>query len=95
MEGSTDGAGEARLTVYTTGTCSDCAITKQMLDKRGVPYREVNIEEDDDAAGFVQYVNGGRRSVPTLAVGEDAESLSNFSRARLDAFLDKHALAPS
>lgn len=83
------------LTIYTTGRCGDCVVTKMALDKLDVPYREVDIEEDDAAADFVMSVNGGRRSVPTLMYGGDATSLSSFTRARLDAFLDKHALRPS
>lgn len=80
------------LTIYTTGRCSDCQATKMALDRLGVPYEEVNIEEDPDAAAYVVETNGGRRSVPTLAFGDDAASLSNFDRRRLDAFLDRHDL---
>ena len=86
---------EQTLTVYTTGWCGDCTVTKMALDKLGVSYREVNIENDASAADYVMSVNGGRRSVPTLTYRGDATSLSNFSRARLDAFLDKHALRSS
>ena len=80
------------LTVFTTGWCGDCTVTKMALDKLGVAYREVNIEDDPDAAAYVMSVNDGRRSVPTLTYRGDATSLSDFSRARLDAFLDRHAL---
>ena len=86
---------ERTLTVYTTGWCGDCTVTKMALEKLGVPYREVDIEHDAEAAAYVMAVNDGRRSVPTLTYGDDATSLSNFSRARLDAFLEKHALRPS
>lgn len=86
---------ERTLTVYTTGWCGDCTVTKMALEKLGVPYREVDIEHDAEAAAYVMAVNDGRRSVPTLTYRGDATSLSNFSRARLDAFLEKHALRPS
>lgn len=86
---------DGHLTIYTTTRCGDCVATKRALDMLGVPYREVNIEQDDDAAAFVVSANEGRRSVPTLAYGHDAASLSNFSRKRLDAFLDKHGLRAS
>lgn len=86
---------DGALTVYTTERCGDCVATKRALDMLGVPYHEVNIEHDPAAAAFVLDVNDGRRSVPTLAYGHDAASLSRFSRARLDAFLDKHGLRAS
>lgn len=80
------------LTVFTTPRCGDCRVTKMALDKLGVPYREVDIEQDEAASDYVVRVNGGRRSVPTLMYRGDAANLSRFSRARLDAFLDRHAL---
>lgn len=80
------------LKMYTTTWCGDCRITKTALDRLGVPFEEVNIETDPAAADYVMQVNGGRRSVPTLVYNGDAASLSNFSRAKLDAFLGKHKL---
>jgi mycoredoxin len=35
----------------------------------------------------VMKVNNGKRSVPTLAYNGHAASMSNFSRAKLDAWL--------
>ena len=80
------------LVMYTTSWCGDCVVTKKALAKLAVPYLEVNIEEDPDAAEYVMQVNGGRRSVPTLVYNGDAASLSNFSRAKLDSFLSRHQL---
>ena len=80
------------LVMYTTSWCGDCVVTKKALTKLDVPYLEVNIEEDPDAAEYVMQVNGGRRSVPTLVYNGDAASLSNFSRAKLDTFLSRHQL---
>lgn len=95
MHASTDTKERTPLVVYTTSWCSDCEAVKRTLEKWDVAFEEVNIERDEDAARYVQEVNGGRRSVPTLVAGEAAESFSNFSRARLHAFLEAHALAPS
>ena len=80
------------LVMYTTSWCGDCVVTKKALAKLSVPYLEVNIEQDPDAADYVMQVNGGRRSVPTLVYNGDAASLSNFSRAKLDSFLSRHQL---
>ncbi len=83
------------LVMYTTSWCGDCQVTKRALGKLEVPFTEVNIEEDPEAAAYVMSVNGGRRSVPTLVYNGQAESLSNFSRAKLDGFLTRHQLLNS
>jgi mycoredoxin len=80
------------IRMYSTNWCGDCRVTKRVLDSRGVVFEEINIENDELAAQYVMQVNGGKRSVPTLEFAGDAISLSNFSRARLDAWLEKHGL---
>jgi mycoredoxin len=56
----------ARLTMYTTTWCSYCVRLKRGLEKAGVEFDEVNIENDPAAADFVLSVNGGNATVPTL-----------------------------
>ena len=80
------------ITMYTTNHCGDCLVTKAMLQRLNLPFEEINIELEPEAAEYVMAVNGGRRSVPTLVYNGDAASLSQFSRAKLDAFLTKHGL---
>jgi mycoredoxin len=84
---------DAPLLVYTTTSCGDCVATKRALDARGITYLEVALEGDPAAVAHVEAVNGGRRSVPTLVRGTVAASLSRFSPAKLDAFLDAAGLA--
>ena len=33
----------ARVTVYTTEPCGFCRVAKALLDKRGIPFEEVNL----------------------------------------------------
>ena len=47
------------LTVYSTTWCGYCVRLKKMLDRAGIQYAEVNIEEDPAAAALVENVNGG------------------------------------
>ncbi len=81
------------ITIYTTETCSDCVVTKKHLDRLGLEFEEVDITADASAADFVMSVNGGRRSVPTLVVNGQATSLSRFTRAKFDEFIERHGLA--
>jgi mycoredoxin len=52
--------------MYSTTWCGDCRRAKRVFADFEVPYVEVNIEEDEDAAEMVQSLNNGLRSVPTI-----------------------------
>jgi mycoredoxin len=66
------------LTMYTTNWCGYCVRLKRLLDREGIPYREVNVELDEEAAGYVMSVNGGNRTVPTVTFADGA-ALTNPS----------------
>jgi mycoredoxin len=83
------------IKMYTTSWCGDCQITKNFLTKLNIPFEEINIEESTEAADYVVKVNAGKRSVPTLVYNGEATSLSGFSRAKFEAFLQKHSLQQS
>ena len=56
--------------MYTTTWCGDCKRSKSWLDSRNVQYREINIEEDETALQFVQKINNGMNSVPTIVFSD-------------------------
>lgn len=67
---SVAGTGEADgIRVYSTAWCPDCRHLKRHLDKHGVTYAEVNVEEDEEAMRWLLRRSGGRRVVPSLAAG--------------------------
>lgn len=74
------------LTMYTTSWCGYCARLKRLMDREGIGYREVNIELDEAAAKFVEGVNGGNQTVPTLAF-PDGTALTNPSIQQVKAQL--------
>ena len=56
--------------VYTTDPCSFCSRVKQLLDARGVEYKEINLARD--AAGRTELVQRtGMMSFPQVIVGEE------------------------
>ena len=79
------------LTVYSTTWCGFCRRLKLQMDAAGVTYDEVNIERDPDAAAFVQNVNGGNRTVPTLRFADDT-ALTNPSLAQVTEKLETLAV---
>ncbi|MBV9484440.1 MAG: NrdH-redoxin [Frankiaceae bacterium] len=56
----------SRLTMYTTTWCGYCVRLKRGLERAGIDFDEVNIEEDPQAEEFVLAANGGMATVPTL-----------------------------
>jgi len=54
------------LTMYSTSWCGYCRRLKLQLNEAGIPYREVDIDRDPEAATFVEQANGGNRTVPTV-----------------------------
>jgi mycoredoxin len=78
--------GMSTLTMYTTTWCGYCVRLKASLQREGIEFAEVNIEQDEAAADLVQQVNGGSRTVPTV-VFADGSALTNPSIAQIKAKL--------
>jgi mycoredoxin len=70
------------LTMYSTTWCGYCRRLKTLLDREGIAYTEVNIEEDPAAAEFVMSVNGGNQTVPTVRF-PDGSTMTNPSLAQV------------
>ena len=64
------------LTMYSTTWCGYCRRLKSQMDREGIEYSVVDIEQDPAAAEFVMSVNGGNQTVPTLRF-DDGSALTN------------------
>ena len=80
----------AQVTMYSTTWCGFCRRLKLQMDAAGVRYMEVNIERDPEAAAFVEGVNSGNRTVPTLRFVDDS-ALTNPTLAQVTTKLDSLA----
>jgi mycoredoxin len=76
------------ITLYTTSWCVDCDHAKQFLRERGVPFSEVDIDEDVDAEELVLAVNDGLRKVPTIKAGDRYFACSPFDPHLLSSELN-------
>ncbi|MFD7736333.1 mycoredoxin [Kitasatospora phosalacinea] len=56
------------VTMYSTTWCGYCNRLKSQLDREGIAYSEINIEQDPASASYVESVNGGNQTVPTVVV---------------------------
>ena len=55
-----------QITMYTRPWCGSTARVKHWLDQHGIPYTEIDISRDEEAARHVEKLNGGYQSVPTI-----------------------------
>jgi len=74
------------VTMFSTTWCGYCRRLKSQMDDAGIAYTEVNIEEQPDAAAFVEQVNGGNQTVPTVLF-PDGSAATNPSLAEVRARL--------
>ncbi|MHA1829204.1 MAG: FAD-dependent oxidoreductase, partial [Candidatus Heimdallarchaeaceae archaeon] len=51
---------------FGTPWCSDCKTSKSFLAEQRLDYTYIDIDEDEEAAKFVEKVNNGKRKVPTI-----------------------------
>ncbi len=55
------------MQVYTAAWCRDCRAAKQFLDSHGIPYTEINVDNDPAASNeLIRHV--GKRAIPQLVI---------------------------
>ena len=54
------------ITIYGTPWCGDCRRALRVLDQHQANYCYVDIESDDLARSYVERLNNGYQSVPTI-----------------------------
>jgi len=81
-----DQTSSAQFTLYSTSWCGYCFRLKSQLKREQIPFDEVDIEKQPDAADLVAGLNGGNQTVPTL-VFSDGSSLTNPSVREVTAKL--------
>lgn len=55
-----------QITLYGTVWCSGTWFARSLLDEQRIPYQWVDIDQDPQAAAYVEEINKGYRSVPTI-----------------------------
>jgi mycoredoxin len=75
-----------QFTMYSTPWCGYCHRLKGQLEREGIAFDVVDIEQDPAAADLVMAANGGNQTVPTL-VYADGSAQTNPSLAQVKAKL--------
>lgn len=57
------------VTVYSTSYCAFCRQAKELLTRKGITFREIDVTEDDAARAQLT-TRTGQRTVPQIFIGE-------------------------
>ena len=84
------------IDIYGTRWHADTNHTRKHLEFLNVPYRYVDIDDDEAAARQVERWNRGDRTIPTIVLGAagDETVLANPSEAELHEQLAVRGLLP-
>lgn len=73
------------VTLFRVADCDTCDLVSLVLREQGVPYAEVDVENNPDAQSQLKRVSGASR-VPTVTIGK--EVVAGFDRLLLQQKLD-------
>jgi glutaredoxin 3 len=58
------------VTMYSTGWCPYCERARGLLQRKGVAFNEVKVDEDPAQRNTMLKRSGGRRTVPQIFIGD-------------------------
>ena len=56
------------MVVYVTRYCGYCHLAEGLLQRKGMPYRKVDVTNDPEARGWLRQATG-QRTVPQIFIG--------------------------
>ena len=78
----------SKVLLFSTSTCSWCRRAKRYFKDRGVPFKEINIERDPEAARDIVRKTG-QAGVPVIKIG--SKWIVGFDRERIEKELARRA----
>lgn len=60
----------SHVTIYTTSLCPYCQMAKELLQRKRVPFQEIDVTSHADLRDAMRKKAGGRNSVPQIWIGE-------------------------
>ena len=71
----------SRVVLFSTSTCSRCRRAKRYFRENRVPFKEINVERDPDAARDIVRKTG-QTGVPVIKIGN--KWIVGFDRERIE-----------
>ena len=76
----------AQVTVYSTNACPYCVRAKQLLERKGIEYKEVNLSKEPAEVRMELMQKTNHRTVPQIFIKE--QFIGGFEReGKLDELL--------
>lgn len=60
-----------KVTVYTMNYCPYCERAKALLKQKGIPFEEIKVADDDDAAWDALEKRSGMKTMPQIWAGDE------------------------
>ena len=58
------------IVMYSTGWCPYCVRARALLERKGLPFREIKLDENPADRDAMLARSGGRRTVPQIFIGD-------------------------
>ena len=58
------------IVMYSTGWCPYCVRASTLLERKGLPFREIKVDENPADRDAMLSRSGGRRTVPQIFIGD-------------------------
>ena len=58
-----------QITIYTTSACPYCKMAKNLLNKKGAKFDEIDVSHNQEERQRMSARSGGRRTVPQIFIG--------------------------
>jgi glutaredoxin 3 len=58
------------IVMYSTAWCPYCVRAKSLLERKGLAFREIRVDENPAERDVMLARTGGRRSVPQIFIGD-------------------------
>ncbi len=76
--------GDNKIIIYGTTWCPDCIRAKRVLNDKSVMFDWIDISNNEEARAYVEKVNKGSRSVPTIVFPDGAVLVEPSTRVLED-----------
>lgn len=60
-----------KIVIYTTNYCPYCVRAKELLERKGLQYTEIDVTNDPEMRALLVEKTGGRKTVPQIFVGHE------------------------
>lgn len=65
-----------KVTVWTKSNCSQCTMTKKLMERKGIDYVEADLEADPEQ--LAKFKEEGLMQAPIIVLGHDGRRWAGF-----------------